>query len=173
MKIMKRITLILIILQVAITFLLVSCSNSNFLTYEHENPQYSIDYPENWSVETGEDLLATEPPVLLVAPSPQLGRVAIAVIKDNKLSPDQITAGSELIFQRMLQDFTITRKEGKTERWDWSFEGRSKAETNDDVFVFGYYKQRGNYLYKIEGMADSTIWYDSIIDKIVSSFKLL
>ena len=172
LKIKRQIILILIVLQVISICLLVSCSNTNLQTYQNDHLQYAIDYPENWSVKEGQDSLAIEPPVVLTAPYPRVGKVAIAVIKDSELPPDQIAAGAELINQRVMQDYTTTYKEGKTEHWDWLFIGQGTMDIGD-VFFFGYYKQRANYVYKIEGMADSRIWDELLIDNIVSSFRLL
>ena len=122
-------------------------------------------------METIPDPLALEPAVVLMAPSPNIGQVGISVIEDSEYPPQQVAGGTEKTLERILLDFTIV-KEGKTEHWDWQFEGHG---TNDqgDIYAFGYYKQKANYMYKIQGMVDAKIWDDLIIDKIVSSFKLL
>jgi len=164
--------LILVFFPVIIGCLLVSCSNVIFQTYQNDSFQYTIDYPENWTVHTLEDLSGIEPPVLLLAPTPYLGRIAITVYEDHKFTPEQIVEGAADILQDGLGDFAITVKEGKTERWDLRFEGNGMTDTGA-IFVFGYYKQRANYLYQIDGMSDSKIWDDLLIDKIVSSFRLL
>ncbi len=172
MKIKKQNILVLLFLQVIIGCLIISCSSSNFQTYENDSFQYAIDYPADWSVHTLEDASVTEPPVVIIAPKPYLGRIAITVIEDPKFTPEQIAEGAAGIFQDGLQDFVITVKEGKTERWDLRFEGDGITDTGA-IFVFGYYKQRANYLYKIDGMAGLKIWDDLLIDKIISSFRLL
>ena len=160
------------ILQVIIGFVLPGCSNTGLQTYQNDNLQYAIDYPENWLIKKGQDPAALEPPVLFIAPHPSLARVAISVEQDSKYTPEQIIGFAEILQERGLTDYTTTIKEGKTERWDGQLEGHGTMEIGD-IFVFAYYKQRENYLYKIEGMADSKIWDDLLIDKIVSSFRLL
>ena len=90
MPIKKTKILTLIILQVLIIFIFASCSNSNFHTYENENLQYSIDYPESWSMETIPDPLALEPAVVLMAPSPNIGQVGISVIEDSEYPPNRL-----------------------------------------------------------------------------------
>jgi hypothetical protein len=172
LEIKKAKILTLIIFQIIIIFLFVSCSNSSFRTYENENLQYTIDYPESWSVQTIPDPLAVEPAVVLMAPSPNIGQVGISVIEDSKSSPQQVAGGTEITLERILEGFTITVEQGKTELWDWHFEGRGTTDKGD-IYAFGYYKQKANYLYKIQGMVDAKIWDDLIIDKIISSFKLL
>ena len=172
MKIKRHNFLILVFLPVIIGCLLVSCSNVSFQTYQNDRLQYTIDYPENWTVHTSEDPSAIEPPVLILAPMPHLGRIAITVIEDPKFTPEQIVEGAAVILQDGLGDFAFTVKEGKTERWDLRFEGNGMTDTGT-IFVFGYYKQKANYLYQIDGIADSKIWDDLLIDKIVSSFRML